>query len=188
MKKKTKLDNLALKVFKDEVVKLHDRTQEFKEKEKCFGELKKKLYTSISNFMYVNGFGSSVTFDQPNSTDGNVYKFKVTRKQSTRVVFNPDELEKAIPKYSNKVINKKLLVNDMKGLIEYLKECGVDPGVFKSYILRVEKVVNTDQLDDLVDGGDITEEQLKGTYTISKGSPYVQITMNESTGSREDDL
>jgi len=71
----------------------------------------------------------------------------------------------------------------MVGLITYLKECGIDPKVFKSFI-SVRKTVDTKELDRLEELGMITAEQIKGCYTVKNQNPY--FTVNIGKGQEND--
>lgn len=63
------------------------------------------------------------------------------------------------------VIDKSYTITDIDSLIIYLKSCGVDPKVFKSFI-NVTKTVDEKKLDKLADLGLIRKEQLEGCYTL----------------------
>ena len=62
----------------------------------------------------------------------------------------------------------------MNALTAYLKECDVDPKIFKSFI-SVSKSVDVQELDRLEEIGKITAEQVKGCYTIKKQNPYFTV-------------
>jgi hypothetical protein len=66
----------------------------------------------------------------------------------------------------------------MNGLITYLKDCGISPKVFKSFI-SVRKTVNTKELDRLEELGKITAEQIKGCYTVKSQSPYFTVNVGK---------
>ena len=69
----------------------------------------------------------------------------------------------------------------MNGLVTYLKECGISPKVFKSFI-SVRKTVNTKELDKLEELGKITAEQIKGCYTVKSQNPYFTVNIGKGQG------
>lgn len=75
------------------------------------------------------------------------------------------------------VVSKQYSVNDMNGLIELLKEYGVDPKRFKKYI-SVGYTVDEKKLEQLYDTGIVKLEDLKGCYTVEKKTPYLSIKVS----------
>ena len=160
---------------KEAAVNFFQEQKEFKKTQANFGEIKKNFYGIMSEYYEYN-----------NIEDGKIYidggadspPLVVTRIQNTRIKFDPDLLEKALGKtLSEEVIIKHYTVNDMFGLIAYLKQCndGVDPKIFKSFI-SVSKTVDTRALDQLEALGKITAKQIEGCYTINKDSPYFTVS------------
>lgn len=72
-------------------------------------------------------------------------------------------------------VNKTYTVNNMQGLIEYLKQCGVDAKKFKKFIDITEEVDN-DKLNNLSELGELKAKDIKGCYELRLGEPYVKIT------------
>lgn len=105
----------------------------------------------------------------------NEHDLIISRVQKSSVEFNPDKLEKVLGKrLSEQVIVKRYEVTDMASLVAYLKECGVDPKIFKSFITTL-KSVDVQELDRLEDLGKITVEQVKDCYTIKRQKPYFTV-------------
>ena len=99
----------------------------------------------------------------------------VNRIQKSSVEFDPDKLAKALGKQlAKQVIIKKYEITDMDALIAYLKECDVDPKIFKSF-LNVSQSVDIQELDRLEEIGKITAEQVKGCYTVKRQKPYFTV-------------
>lgn len=100
--------------------------------------------------------------------------------QQTKIIFNPNDLEKKLDKsVSRQVIRKEYTIADYEGLVKYLKSCGVNPKEFAKY-LSVEKSVDLKKINQLSEIGVITEEDLKGTYTVSKNTGYIKMTESKS--------
>ena len=101
------------------------------------------------------------------------------------MVFNADKLEKVLgKKISDNVIIKKYEIVDMFGLIAYLKECNVDPKIFKSF-LSVTKSVDVKELERLDELGKISIEQLNGCYTVNKQKPYFTVGLKRWHGEND---
>lgn len=82
------------------------------------------------------------------------------------------------------VIDKSYTITDINRLIVYLKSCGVDPKVFKSFI-NVTKTVDEKKLDKLADLGLISKEQLEGCYTLKRQKPYFTVKMKRGKHDEE---
>lgn len=162
------------------VATFFQKQRKFKQVQTQFGEIKANFYNDMENYFECNDIDGKLVVD----CGLNFGTMTVTRIQSSKVEFNPDKLEKVLGKeLCRNVIHKRYEVNDIDGLVAYLKECGIDPKVFKSF-LSVQKAVNTKELDKLEELGKITAEQIKGCYTIKSQSPY--FTVNVGKG-RDDD-
>ena len=87
-----------------------------------------------------------------------------------------DKLKQKVGKdiYSE-VVNKTYTVNDMQGLIRYLKTCGVDPKKFKRFIDVTEELDET-KLDTYYETGALKTKDIEGCYTVKMGEPYIRIT------------
>lgn len=156
--------------FRKTVVDFFCKQKEFKQNQAQFGEAKALFYGSMEDYFSRNGIDNKVVVDGELNGD-----LVVTRVQSSKVEFNPDKLEKALGKeLASSVIHKRYEITDMSGLVAYLKSCGVDPKVFKSF-LNVSKTVDTKELDRLEELGKVTTAQVKGCYTIKKQSPYFTV-------------
>lgn len=162
---------LSASDFSGIVHEYFEKQNEFKKAQTNFTEAKAKFNSQAHDFFQKNNIDKSMTFD----VGLNESFLTVTKIQNIKVEFNPDKLEKAIGKeFSRSVIEKHYEITDMSGLISYLKGCGVDPAIFKSFI-SVHKSVNTKELDRLEELGKISAEQVKGCYTIKNQSPYFTV-------------
>lgn len=167
---------------KQSIANFFQKKKRFEQIQTRFCEIKADFYNDMEDYFQHNNIDGKLTIDG-GEFDG-VESFVVTRIQSSRVEFNPDKLEKVLGKeLSRDVIQKHYEIVDMNGLVTYLKECGIDPKVFKSFI-SVRKTVNTKELDRLEELGKITAEQIKGCYTVKSQSPY--FTVNVGKGQDND--
>ena len=167
---------------KQSIMNFFQKQKRFKQIQTRFCEIKADFYNDMEDYFKYNNIDGKLTIECNELAD--VQSFVVTRIQSSRVEFNPDKLEKALGKeLSCDVIQKHYEIVDMNGLVTYLKECGIDPKVFKSFIF-VRKTVNTKELDKLEELGKITAEQIKGCYTVKSQSPY--FTVNIGKGQNND--
>ena len=167
---------------KQSIMNFFQKQKRFKQIQTRFCEIKADFYNDMEDYFKYNNIDGKLTIECNELAD--VQSFVVTRIQSSRVEFNPDKLEKALGKeLSRDVIQKHYEIVDMNGLVTYLKECGIDPKVFKSFV-SARKTVNTKELDKLEELGKITAEQIKGCYTVKSQSPY--FTVNIGKGQNND--
>lgn len=118
----------------------------------------------------------SIEFTYPGISNRDVGRIKVSRVVRTKVDFDAEAVEWALGKdKASKVVKKSYTINDMSGLVRYLKSCDVDPNIFKKF-LSVEKSVNTEELERMEQLGEISMEDLDGCYTVTKGNPYFRVS------------
>ena len=166
---------------KQAIITFYQKQKKFNQIQTKFGEMKADFYNNMEDYFKCNGVNNKLTIECDNlNCDCEV--FTVTRVQGSKVEFNPDKLEKVLGKeLCQNVIEKHYEITDMIGLVTYLKECGTNPKVFKSFI-SVRKSVNTKELDRLEELGMITAEQIKGCYTIKNQNPYFTINTGKGQG------
>lgn len=167
-------------IVKDSVRKLYDAQQEKKQFDKYYDEVRKKEQLSISNFMFTNlpkdQNSFEIELDEGAEYYTNHVKLNVTRVRTKKVTWILDKLKQKVGKdiYSD-VVNKTYTVNDMQGLIRYLKTCGVDPKKFKKFIDVTEELDET-KLDTYYETGALKTKDIEGCYTVKMGEPYIRIT------------
>lgn len=120
------------------------------------------------------------------SCDDNVLEndsLEVKMIERTNIVWDAEKLEKRLPKsIARKVIKKQYRVNDMQGLITYLKSCNVDPVVFKRYI-QVDKTVDQKMVDQLGNLGQISVRNISGCYIVKCQKPYFTLSVKKGNDS-----
>lgn len=160
------------------VVELYKARAQFDEIQKSYEEQKKRLTTTIKNYMYCNkGCNEGFSFHVGSKDENKL--LKVSKIEPTSIVWDADKVEQALDKESSKqVIEKTYVVNDMEGLVSYLKSCGVNPKRFKSFI-DVQKSVNVEVLEQLNAIGTIDKEDLEGCYDLNKRSSYLRLSIVE---------
>ena len=166
--------------IKDSVRKLYDAQQEKKQFEKYYDEVRKKEQLAISNFMFTNLPKNQNSFEIELDEGAGYYtnhvKLNVTRVRQRKITWFLDKLKKRLDKETyNKVVDKTYTINDMQGLIKYLKSCGVDPKKFKKFI-DVEEQVNESRIDNMFNIGEIEKADVSGCYDVKLGEPYIRIT------------
>lgn len=167
-------------LIKDSVRKLYDAQQEKKQFDKYYEEVRKKEQLAISNFMFTslpkgqNSF--EIELDEGAGYYTNHVKLNVTRVRTKKVTWLLDKLKQKVGKdiYSE-VVNKTYTVNDMQGLIRYLKTCGVNPKKFKRFIDVTEELDET-KLDTYYETGALKIKDIEGCYTVKMEEPYIRIT------------
>ncbi len=169
---KNKADK-TYELWKQSVIDFLFRKRSFKAEENAFKK-RKEMFNKMTEDFFREAGEDQDTF----ATDELMVPTIVTVKrcQSVTINFDADKLEEKLGKeYCQSFISKKYEVQDMTGLIEYLKSCGVNPKKFKSYI-NVVKTVNQKEIDQLFLTGKLSEKDVDGCYTTEKKNPYYTVT------------
>lgn len=166
--------------IKDSVRKLYDAQQEKKQFDKYYEEVRKKEQLSISNFMFTNlpkGKNSfEIELDEGVGYYTNHMKLNVTRIRTKKVTWLLDKLKQKLGKDIYKdVVDKTYTINDIQGLIKYLKSCGVDPKKFKKFI-DVDETLNETKLNTYYETGALKKSDIEGCYDVKMGEPYIRLT------------
>lgn len=183
MEKNPKDANLLVRCRKS-VLSFFEEQKEFKQAQTKHEELKTKFYSDMEELFDSEKIDKSCSFSYSYYADSEL-NLEVNKVQKSSVIFDADKLEKTLSKEICKdVIIKRYEVNDMFGLIAYLKEHNVDPKVFKSF-LTITKSVDVKELERLEELGKITVEQLKGCYLVKKQKPYFTVGIKKWRGEND---
>ena len=167
-------------LVKDSVRKLYDAQQEKKQFDKYYEEVRKKEQLSISNFMFTNFPKDQNSFEIELDEGAGYYtnhvRLNVTRIRTKKVTWLLDKLKQRLGKETyNDVVDKTYTINDMQGLVRYLKSCGVDPKTFKKFI-DVDETLNETKLNTYYETGALKKEDIEGCYDVKMGEPYIRLT------------
>lgn len=168
---------------KQSALKFFEKQKKFKEIQAKFNEVKAQFNGDMSLFFENEQIEKSIMLETGYNQD-----LQINRIQKSSVEFNADKLEKALGKeLARDVVLKRYEIIDFPGLVAYLKEFGVEPSVFKSF-LNVTKTVDEKELDKLEELGKIDIEQIKGCYTVKQHNPYftVAVKRGQSDDERQD--
>lgn len=170
-----KKPNYTKEQFISFVKEFFNEQKEFKEKQERFNTIKQSFYNDAEELFNYEGIDKLVIDNE----------LVVNKVQKTSVIFDVNALENNLSKEMCKdVIDKSYTLTDINRLIIYLKSCGVDPKVFKSFI-NVTKTVDEKKLDKLADLGLIRKEQLEGCYTLKRKKPYFTVKMKRGKHDEE---
>lgn len=176
-----KKSNYTKEQFIPFVKEFYNEQKEFKETQERFNTIKQLFYNDAEELFNYEGI-SKLVIDN-DDLEGN--ELVVNKVQKTSVIFDVDALENNLSKKMCKdVIDKSYTITDINRLIVYLKSCGVDPKVFKSFI-NVNKTVDEKKLDKLADLGLINKEQFEGCYTLKRQKPYFIVKMKRGKHDEE---
>lgn len=176
-----KKPNYTKEQFIHFVKEFYNEQKEFKERQERFNIIKQLFYNDAEELFNYEGVNKLVIDNE--DLEGN--ELVINKVQKTSVIFDIDALENNLSKEMSKdVINKSYTITDINRLIVYLKTCGVDPKVFKSFI-NVTKTVDEKKLDKLADLGLIRKEQLEGCYTLKCKKPYFTVKMKRGKHDEE---
>lgn len=156
-------------LIRDQVLIFLKQQNRFKTIQKQWDETKKSFY----RFMEEEGVAEEFFPMKFNKKDAEEYGgTKVTKIQKQKITWDVERLEEKLSKnLIKKVIQKRYVINDMDGLIRYLKTYGVNPNEFKKF-LDVEKKVNESVINNLHDVGEISKKDIDGCYSVKKENPY----------------
>lgn len=159
--------------IKGNVKRLFESRREKKVLEKIIEEETR----TISNYMFCEGKKEiEILLDDDETLCIEPKVVKVTVSTSKTINFIVEKLKEKLSKeIFDDVVTREYYIEDMEGLVEYLKSCGVRPKVFKKYIRRVDKL-NKERFYKYYDFGDIKLEDLKGCYSIKESKPSVRVT------------
>lgn len=184
MAAKNRKSKLNFEELRQSVLGYTQKNTKFKKIQAQFTELKEQFYSDMEDYFSCNDIDSEgIEIDY---TDERVSEGRLTVKkiQKSSVEFDADKLEKVLGEEFNAVIIKRYEVTDMAGLVAYLKECGCDPKIFKSFI-QTTKSVDTKELDRLEEIGKITAAQVKGYYEVKPQKPYFTVTVKKGQGDKD---
>lgn len=172
--------------IKQSVRVLYEAQQDKKAMDAHYEEVKKKESLVISNFMFSQLPKGTESFDVSLDEGLNYYensvKLKVTRIRRKKVLWNVEKLKEAIgKKLAKQCIQRTYTVDDMEGLILYLKSCGVDPKRFKKFI-DISEEVDEKALDQLYSTGKVKRSQIADCYKVELGEPYIRLTRTDKHG------
>lgn len=166
------------------VLDFFEKQTKFKAAQLQFNDEKAKFNSLMEEFFKNEALDKSVVFTE-HGVDGERESYTVTRIQKSSIEFDPDKLEKQFSReISRCVVLKRYEIIDIDGLIAYLKECGVDPKIFKSF-LHVSKSVDYTELDRLEELGKISHGQVKGCYTVKRQKPYFTVSVKRGNDDGE---
>lgn len=167
-------------LIKESVRKIYDAQKKKKKVDDWYNEVRKKEQLAISNYMFTNLPKGENTFDLTLDEGEEYYtnhvKLKVTRVRKKSIIWNLEKLKDALTgKQYKQCVEKEYKIADMQGLVEYLKECGVNPKKFKTF-LEVEEELNETELNKMYELGEIKKSQIDGCYKVEMGEPYIRLT------------
>ena len=113
-------------------------------------------------------------------------KVRIKLVTPSKVDWDVEKLKSILPKdVQNYVIEKRYSINDMEGLIDYLKSCGVNPKKFKTFV-DTQEIVNHSMIEGLSEQKIVTQEQLEKCCTVVEGASYLKITEQETSSNAKD--
>lgn len=156
------------------------RYNESNKKTKEINEHFNSMKTRMNNLLYKKfGEDENVLCIKENENDTFEKGIKIIRVEKINIDFNVEKMKKQVNKKAlKKVINKQYVVNDILGLINYLKEIGADAEIVKSFIGTIE-TVDQKQLDKCYELGEITGKEIKDVYVVNKKFSHYLIKQNE---------
>lgn len=167
------------------VVQLNELNNEFKKTEDEYKAKKSSLCSVLKDYMALKKIDSLDFLFKAGRYKDRPTNFSIKHVCPKKIIFDPDKMEKKLSKMDkndlSEIIHKTYKINDIDGLIEYLKSCGVNPKKFKEF-LTIEKVVDNKKVDEFSKIGKITEKDVEGCYTVKENESYFKISEVEYEG------
>ena len=127
-----------------------------------FNSLKRKL----ASFFKENPDIGELTLEGNSSSEGSVITAKISERVSS-LTYDVDALRQSLSKEQfNEVVQKSYYITDIDKMVSLLKDAGVKPADFKA-LIQVEETPIKSAIQQLFSVGDITAQQLKGTYSAT---------------------
>ena len=153
-----------------------EKFQKYKAVKSKFDAIKSDFETEMEGLFHGRD-SRSLFVANYNLEEGEPNMLKVTKVERTSIKWDVDKLRKRISKdVFKKVVHKEYKVVGMPQLIKYLKSCGVDPEVFKQYIV-VEESVDQEAVDRMGELGYLSAKQVSGCYIVDCAKPYFTVSL-----------
>ena len=150
------------------LIRLYNLKKSIKSLNDQYDELKESTYKQVREHMANNG-------NDPLTFSYNYKQIKVTNVVRRKVIFNPDALENKLGKeFCREFISREYQITDWDKMVKLLKSKGIKPNEFLPFI-KVEKRVDNSKIDQMESLGDITREELEGTYEVKEVANFFQM-------------
>lgn len=181
-----RVDRTNFQPIKASIIRLYRARKELKRVKSEVEQISKEETKNIKNFMFSSLDKEQDSFDVLIDEGEQFYLspvyLRVTKVTPRKVIWNLKELRNKLKKVMTKfeldqIIGRKYIVNDMPGLIDYLKTCDVDPNVFKQYI-SVEETLNENKLNNMYETGKLklTAKELSECYEMQEGESFIKLS------------
>lgn len=166
-RKQVEVDKKLLKIVRG----FFKAKDDFETYENSYKLERNAFYESMDK--YFNGFSGSKKSETFEDANGDL--LVVTKVSPTKIEWIPEKLKARVTKFVwKKIVRKRYEVNNMAGLVSYLKTCGVNPIIFKGFI-EVTETVDEKAIERLGDLGELTPHNIAGCYVISSSKPYYRL-------------
>lgn len=172
------LDRSVREQLTESVKILYEAKQEYERAKKYYEKVKQKETVKINNCFFT---GCEKRSFQVCLKDGinyynNPKKIRVTKISPQRFIWDVHKLKEKLKKQVyDRIVTRKYVITDYVQLVRYLKSCGVDPTIFKSYI-KTEDKIDMKTFEKEYSTGKIKLSDVEGCYKIEDGEPYLRVS------------
>ena len=153
--------------------------KELQQMQKEVNELKSEFESEMERLFAQNEVKAMKFGGRPVSREGVEQVLNVKMVERTSIVWDAEKLEKRVTKpIARQVIKKEYSIQNMKGLTQYLSSCGVDPEIFKKFIV-VTKTVDEAEVERLGDLGKLSVKDISGCYIVKCQKPYFTLSVKK---------
>lgn len=166
---------VSARYARDMVIWFYDVKNRFDTQKAVFEENKADFKKAMDKyFNLIANEDGKVVIDSKDTLSGGK-KITVTRVTPSKVLFDIDGIKSLLSKSNRKlVIKKNYSITNWLGLFELLKSHGVDFKEFMKYA-KCEETIDSEQLDRLVELGEIDEASIRKFITVKPSNSYYKV-------------
>lgn len=166
---------VSARYARDMVVWFYDVKSRFDTQKAVFEENKADFKKAMDKYYNLIADEDGKVVINPVDVLSGCKKIVVTRVTPSKVVFDVNGIKSILSKESRKlVVKKNYSITNWLGLFELLKSHGVDFKEFMKYA-SCEETIDSEQLDRLVELGEIDEILVRKYITVKASSSYYKV-------------
>ena len=166
---------VSARYARDMVIWFYELKKKFDAQKNAFEENKADFKRAMDKYYNLIADEDGKVVIDPRDVLSGCKKITVTRVTPSKVIFDIDGIKSLLSKENKKlVIKKNYSITNWIGLFQLLKSYGVDFKEFMKYA-KCEEVVDSEQLDRLVELGEVDEATVRKYITVKTSSSYYKV-------------
>ena len=166
---------VSARYARDMVIWFYEKKKEFDSQKNVFEENKADFKRTMDKYYNLIADEDGNVVINPVDVLSGCKKIVVTRVTPSKVNFDVKGIKSILSKESRKlVVKKNYSITNWLGLFELLKSHGVDFKEFMKYA-SCEETIDSEQLDRLVELGEIDETLVRKYITVKASNSYYKV-------------